>query len=271
MTSSSVIPESKYAEANGIRLHYKEWSTEGPPLVFLHGVTSNCGSWDVVAPNFVERRHVMAIDLRGHGLSDKPESGYEWEPHYAPDIVDFIATHLGEPAIVVGHSLGAVVAAAVAVQAGDRVRAIVMEDPPSFTHENRDGTISRFKPTLEAKRLPFDQRVDALMASMRIDREAATVRAESLGAMSEQVLVELVEGETAYRAEVLLPKVSCPVLAVLGNPSRGGVVDWANRPRLQRLMRRATIVEWPDVGHGIHSEQPQRFVAEIDSFFARLS
>ncbi len=271
MTSSNATPESKYVEANGIRLHYKEWSTEGSPLIFLHGVTSDCGSWDFVAPNFVDRYRVMAVDFRGHGLSDKPESGYEWEPHYAPDIVDFIATQLDEPAIVVGHSLGAVVAAAVAVQAGDNVRAIVMEDPPSFTHENRDGTVSRFKPTLEAKRMPFDQRVDALMRSMRIDKEAATIRAESLEAMSEQVLVELVERETAYRAEVLLPNVSCPALAVLGNPSRGGVVDWANRPRLQRLMRRAMIVEWPDVGHLIHIEQPERFVAEIDSFFGRLS
>ena len=166
--------------------------------------------------------------------------------------------------------MGAVVAAAVAAQAVAGVCTIVMEDPPSFTHEDRDATIARVTPTLAAKRMPFEQRVDALMESMDIDRDHATVRAESLEAMSEQVLVELLEGETAYRPEDILPKVTCPTLAILGNPTAGGVVDWANRPRLEGLLRDATIVEWPDVGHLIHFAEPDRFVAEIDEFFRRL-
>ncbi|HJO83694.1 MAG: alpha/beta hydrolase [SAR202 cluster bacterium] len=248
-----------------------EWSTAGPPLIFIHGVTSNCKIWDMIAPHFIDRYSVMAIDLRGHGLSDNPESGYAWETDYAADVVDFIATQLVEPAIVVGHSLGAVVAAPVAVQAGERVRAIVLEDPPSFPREGPVGVSDHFKPAFAAKRMPFDQRVEALMEMRGTDREAATARAESFEAMSEQVLVELMDGETAYRSDDLLPKVSCPVLAILGNPSRGGAVDWADRPLLQRLLRGAEIVEWPDVGHLVHIDQPERFVAEIDSFFERLS
>jgi pimeloyl-ACP methyl ester carboxylesterase len=104
-----------------------------------------------------------------------------------------------------------------------------------------------------------------------MDRAAAVSRAESLEAMSERVLVELLEGSTHYSADEVLPEVACPVLVILGNPSRGGVVDWVDRPRLQRLLKGASVLEWPDVGHGIHSEQPERFVGELRAFFDTLS
>jgi pimeloyl-ACP methyl ester carboxylesterase len=85
--------------------------------VFLHGVTDSSASWDAIASSFVDDYRVMAVDLRGHGQSDKPATGYSWESDYAKDISAFITEQLDEPAIVVGHSLGAVVSAPVAVQA----------------------------------------------------------------------------------------------------------------------------------------------------------
>ena len=163
------------------------------------------------------------------------------------------------------------VAAPVAVSAGSGVRAIVMEDPPSFAHEDPDDRGSRFAPILAARRMPMDDRVEAFMARDGMDRAAATVRAERLEAMNEQVLVELLEGSTSYRPDDVFPHVACPALVILGNPSRGGVVDWMDRPRLQRLLKGASILEWPDVGHGIHSQQPDRFVDELRAFFDTLS
>ena len=79
--------------------------------MFLHGVTDSSASWDAIAPSFVDDYRVMAVDLRGHGQSDKPATGYSWESDYAKDISSFIPEQLDEPAIVVGHSLGAVVSA----------------------------------------------------------------------------------------------------------------------------------------------------------------
>ncbi len=130
MTSHSTQAQSRYVEANGQRLHYRRWSADGPPLIFLHGVTSSATSWDEIAPEFAADYGVMAFDLRGHGLSSKPAEGYSWADHYAADIVDFLRSHVNEPAVLVGHSLGAVVTAPVAAEVPDRVRCIVMEDPP---------------------------------------------------------------------------------------------------------------------------------------------
>ncbi len=74
MTTSKVKPQSKFAEANGLRLHYNEWSTQGTPLVFLHGITGSSNSWDAIAPSFVDDYRVMAFDLRGHGQSGKGDA-----------------------------------------------------------------------------------------------------------------------------------------------------------------------------------------------------
>jgi pimeloyl-ACP methyl ester carboxylesterase len=271
VTSSRVKSRSRYAKVNGLRLHYREWSDQGPPLIFLHGVTDRCETWDLVAPRFADDYQVMAFDLRGHGLSDRPASGYAWEPHCAADIANFISENLSEPAIVVGHSLAAVVAAPVAISVGSGVRVIVIEDPPLFTFQNPDTPHSRFTPILATRRMPMDLRVETLISDLGIDRAAATSRAESLDSMSEQVLVELLEGSTGYRPDDLLPKLACPALVILGDPSRGGVVDRADRPRLQHLLGDASIFEWSEVGHGIHVAQPERFIGELQVFLSTLS
>jgi pimeloyl-ACP methyl ester carboxylesterase len=271
MTSSTIKPQSKFVDANGLRLHYNEWSTQGPPLVFLHGITGSSNSWDAIAPSFVDDYHVMAFDLRGHGQSGKPDGGYSWESDYARDISAFITEQLDEPAIVVGHSLGATVSAPAAVQAGDAVRAIVMEDPPAFVSDDEDAPRVRFASVLTVKALPFDDRIEELMKTMNIAREAATIRAENLENMSESVMTELFAGGSSYRPDDLLPKVARPTLVILGNPNKGGVVDWTDRPRLQRLLEGSKILEWPEVGHGIHSEAPERFIATVSDFLKTLS
>jgi pimeloyl-ACP methyl ester carboxylesterase len=214
----------------------------------------------------------MAFDLRGHGRSSKPQRGYTWVDHYGADLVDVINNQIDEQVIVVGHSLGAVVAVPIAVGAPDKVRAIVLEDPPAFAPAERPNhTRARFAPILAIKRLPTEQRVARIMETMGIEREAAEMRAANLEAMSENVLIELIESDTAYVADTWLPRVSCPSLVMLGNPEHGGVVAPDDRPRLKRLLRHLTLVEWRDVGHGMHIEQPQRFVATVQAYLQGIS
>ncbi len=271
VTSQSTQAQSRYVEANGQRLHYRRWSADGPPLIFLHGVTSSATSWDEIAPEFAADFSVMAFDLRGHGLSSKPTEGYSWADHYAADIADFLRSHVNEPAVLVGHSLGAVVTAPVAAGVPDRVRCIVLEDPPAFApSEDHARTLDRFRPVLALKRMAYEVRLARLVDAMNGDQRAAQRRADSLEAMAEQVLVELLAGDNAYRPDDWFPRVSCPSLVILGNTEKGAVVRGEDRPRLTSLLRDSRLVEWDDVGHGIHTEQPQRFVAEVRAFLDSL-
>jgi pimeloyl-ACP methyl ester carboxylesterase len=111
---------------SALRIAYRDWGGAGIPLVLLHGLSSNSRIWDLTAPLLLERFRVIAMDQRGHGLSDKPES-------YSSDEVtgDFVGLvdHLGfERPAVVGHSWGASVAVQFAAVHPKRASAIGLVD-----------------------------------------------------------------------------------------------------------------------------------------------
>lgn len=90
-------------------LHVIDWGGAGlPPLLLLHGLASSSHMFDLIAEPLTHKYHVYAVDQRGHGLSDKPSDGYDFET-IAHDI-DLLADALGyreQPLTVVGHSWGA--------------------------------------------------------------------------------------------------------------------------------------------------------------------
>jgi pimeloyl-ACP methyl ester carboxylesterase len=125
-----------HVTVNGVRLHYQQ-AGQGPEVVLLHAVTSNLAVWlfinliDTLARDY----HVTAYDLRGHGLSEAPPSGYT-SAALAEDFLQLQkALDLG-PAYLVGHSFGAVVATHAAVLAPERVRGLILSDPyfPGLAH-----------------------------------------------------------------------------------------------------------------------------------------
>jgi pimeloyl-ACP methyl ester carboxylesterase len=116
-----------FVELPGMRLHYRDWGGEGRPLVLLHGLASNARIWDLTAPLLARSHRVLALDQRGHGLSDKPEDGYDFAT-VCGDVVAFVeALGLERPAVV-GHSWGANVALQFALEGEERVSGLVMVD-----------------------------------------------------------------------------------------------------------------------------------------------
>ncbi len=90
----------------GIKLHLRERPGDGRPFVLLHGLSSNCRTWDLVAEYLATAGHrVLAVDQRGHGQSDKPDEGYDFATITA-DLAQLIKqTDLQRP-ILVGQSWG---------------------------------------------------------------------------------------------------------------------------------------------------------------------
>jgi pimeloyl-ACP methyl ester carboxylesterase len=116
---------------------------EAPPIVLIHCFTCAIDYWDLMMP-LLERRHrVVAVDLLGHGGSEKPDSGYTVE-HQA-DLVSEALGRLGvRDAVVVGHSLGGAVAVALASQSPQLVDRVVIVDTRSSAHDEGDlGILAR--------------------------------------------------------------------------------------------------------------------------------
>jgi pimeloyl-ACP methyl ester carboxylesterase len=124
--------QSGHVLANGLQLHYLEWSAGTPAVVCLPGITANAHAFAGLAEELSPRVGVVAMDLRGRGESDKPLTGYTMEAHVA-DAAGLLDA-LGIPrAIIVGWSLGAKIALALAAGHPDRVERLVLLDPPVET------------------------------------------------------------------------------------------------------------------------------------------
>lgn len=102
-------PEERLLDLDGIRLSCRIWPGEGTPLVCLHGLENNARWWDPVAARLSPAHPAVAVDLRGHGRSDRPVHGYSL-PEVGSDLIQLLeALDLHDP-VLVGHSWGASVA-----------------------------------------------------------------------------------------------------------------------------------------------------------------
>jgi len=115
--------------ANGRNFHYQQ-AGEGPDVVLLHGVTGDLSIWFLCRAMGVLARsfRVTAYDLRGHGYSDVPESGYT-SADQAGDAIAIMDALEIDRAMLVGHSFGGVIAMHTAVLHPDRIDAVVLSDP----------------------------------------------------------------------------------------------------------------------------------------------
>lgn len=118
-------------ELNNVQLHYAEAPGPGPALLIVHGLTGSHAEFLRLVPSLAEQAHVYLLDLRGHGLSGWTESGYR-VADYARDVVAFLQQVVDRPAILMGHSLGALVATWLAANAAHLLQGIVLEDPPFY-------------------------------------------------------------------------------------------------------------------------------------------
>jgi pyruvate dehydrogenase E2 component (dihydrolipoamide acetyltransferase) len=133
------VREEYLALANGQRLFYvlAGPTTRRPPLVFLHGLGGSQSTWQALLPSLVERRRVCALDLPGHGQSDKPtpaEANYSLAG-LAGAVSEALAALNLSPAILVGHSLGGAVAISLALARPDLVRGLVLVDSAGLGDE----------------------------------------------------------------------------------------------------------------------------------------
>jgi pimeloyl-ACP methyl ester carboxylesterase len=112
-------------DSNGVKIHYIT-EGKGEPIVLLHGWMSDCSMWGPLDTNPAAEEYLLiAVDLRGHGKSDKPHDPEQYGAEMAEDVLRLL-DHLKLPkAHLVGYSMGAIVAGKVAATHPDRVLSIV--------------------------------------------------------------------------------------------------------------------------------------------------
>ena len=121
---------SQFVQANGVRLHYLDHPGKGPTLVLTHGLSANAHFFDgLCVAGLAPALRVLSFDLRGRGLSDKPDAGYTMEDH-AADLLGALDALGLERVVLGGHSFGGLLTLYVAATAPERVeRAMVLDVP----------------------------------------------------------------------------------------------------------------------------------------------
>ena len=142
-------PIMKKVKGDGLEINLAIWEGKGKPILFIHDITANCRCWDVFASLLSPTYHVMAMDLKGRGQSDKPPTGYSID-HHLKDI-NCLLDDLGlEQAVIAGHSLGAFITLVFGAEYPERTdRIILVDGGGDLSEEQINNVFEGIRPSLE--------------------------------------------------------------------------------------------------------------------------
>lgn len=261
----------------------------GPVLLLLHGVTRCGADWEALFPALAEHWTVVALDQRGHGAS--PRGDRYLVTDYIADAVSFVRDEVTGPLVIFGHSLGAMVAAAVAAELPDRVRGIILEDPPFHTMGNRiAGTAwqAQFTGMRDAARgVGSGEQITDALADIRIpasgggfkrlgdlrDRASLAWSAQCLARLDPEVLTPVFEGRwlDGYDFPSVLNGITCPALLLQADPGTGGALTEADAQSVLGAISGCRHVRFPGCGHNLHRDHPEPVLRAFADFSASLA
>jgi pimeloyl-ACP methyl ester carboxylesterase len=248
-------------ERDGVKLAYEERGEGSPAMVLVHGWTCDRSHMAAQAEHFSREHTVVAVDLRGHGESDKPEVDYTMEL-LASDVAWMIAELGLERPVVVGHSMGGLVALALAANHPDAARAVVLLDSPLYPPGAIRAVAGEFLDALKGEAYAAAQRqfVDERLFVEWDDPELKARVMEGMGCTPQHVMASCMNNLADFDSGAAAAQVSVPILAL-----------FAERPLLPidwLLEKKPEIVTGQTVGAG-HFHQmlvPEQVNLMIEGF-----
>ena len=278
--------DSRFAEINGLQVHYKIAGRGQPTLMLLHGFGVSVFSWREVMEPLSKIGTVIAFDRPAFGLTERPlpgqwvgESPYSAE--YQVELTVGLLDTLGvERAILVGNSVGGATSMLTALTYPERVQALVLVDPAVYDHGGSMGLL-RF-----LANMPQMQRIGPLVArrirGWGIDfarsawHDPSQITAEvwegylkPLQAENwDRALWELTRANRSHNLTERLAEIQMPCLVITGDDDR--IVPTDQSIRLADELLDAELVVISDCGHIPHEECPESFLQAVTDFLGKL-
>jgi len=245
---------------DGRKVHYYRAGVRGkPPVILLHGFSNNGLTWTVLARDLQDDYDLVAFDAPGHGLSSHP--GPDATPDLARDqiIAAIGLLELDRPALV-GHSMGAGTATAVAAAQSDTLRCVVLEDPgwrdadappplPGATGSPEWLELMRVLPDLP----PAEREALALKTNPSWSDEDRKLWLESR-LQFDRSLLDNMPRRLGANWQDLARQITCPVLLVTADLDRGAIVSPAGAKEAMGLLRDGQVAHIPNAGHNVRRD-----------------
>jgi pimeloyl-ACP methyl ester carboxylesterase len=267
------------------------WGVAGPAakesLWLIHGLGR---AWDDFAPILCDLTawwHVHAYSHRGHGESARTPGAYR-VADYIPDLVAALKD-AHKKCVLVGHSLGALVAMGVAAQVPELVRAVVLLDPPGPGFLGRIDTTPYFTIWKAMRELAGSKDTSATakqLAELRVPsakgetarfadlRDAASIRfmARCLHFLDPEAMDSPLKKRWLDGFDIFATakQVKCPALLVAGDPDKGGMLPPDDAKPLTAALADCTRVDLPAVGHLLHWQDTPATLRLLHAFLGSL-
>jgi non-heme chloroperoxidase len=256
----------RVALSTGVTLSYLEQgSRHGDPVIFLHGYTDSHRSFDLNLPLLSRRHHVYALDQRGHGDSSKPACCYT-QADFSGDVIAFMdALHI-KKATLVGHSMGALIAHKVATDSPKRIERLVLIGAGPTLAGNP--VALDFGTAVEALVDPVDQTFIHDFQASTFYRPIPSSFLDTAVAESSKlpatVWQQTFAGLLAEDHSADLSKIRAKTLIFWGDQDI--FFGAADEHTLDTRIKHSKLRTYVQTGHGLHVEEPQRFVHDLEEF-----
>jgi pimeloyl-ACP methyl ester carboxylesterase len=250
---------------SGVRLRYAHQGPEGAPvLLLLHGYTDSWFSFSRVLPLLPEGLRVIVPDQRGHGDSDRPDSGYEMD-QFATDALELMDALGVRRASVVGHSMGSFIAQKMAMRDPVRVSHLLLAGSAATA---RNDEVFSLMAAVETQLDPISREFVEEFQLSTIHRAVPagflmTVIAESMKMPVRQwkaVLAAMLREDWSRQ----LATIRCPTLIMWGVQDR--IFRGSDQDVLMQRIPLAAMNVYSGVGHAIHWESPEDFAHDVTAF-----
>ncbi len=257
---------------NGIHLRYETWGVGSAPLVLLHGLGSSADDWYLQLPAFAPHFLCAAVDLRGHGLSEKPAGRYS-VGQFAADVAALLRGLDLAPAHILGLSLGGMVAQQLALAQPQVVRSLVLINTlPGLWPPPRQILRMGLRRLTPPWRTPdMAQIAERVAADLFPDPAAEFLRAQAAARIA-------ANDPAAYRRATLavarfwpgsaLQRIACPTLIIAGEADR--VVPGVYQARLRKALPHAPFISIPGAGHACNIDRPDLVNAAVLEFLSHV-
>lgn len=281
--SLAVYPGTEQTiEIRGIRITFIDESPspdwQGVPILFIHGLSGDISDWEANIPYFKDKRRVLALDLPGHGKSEKRNDIPYGRALFTEVVSEFLKARGVESAIVVGNSMGGMTSASLALAHPEQVRILILSDPagipfypwivrkssklltPGMVHHfwANPRTMERTGGNAFAHPENYPRR--------RIEEDIALILQPDAKQYSYAVARSLQDAARQDMREEL-KNIKCPTLIIWGE--KDTIVPTKYAKEWHEAIPASELIIVPDAGHIPMLEAPEIFNKAVEEFIGK--